>query len=146
VATSYNNGNGAEINDFKSLTIKNSLFDHNYVDPYSDNYGFGLIVSSSNNASVTLQNVFAYYNDNTAIDIETAGAVTLNYVRASHSSIRIGIFSSGETVSERLNEDNKFTGDRWYFTGTTAKNWKFRWRAMSSMPIWSCGMLTPTLW
>jgi len=115
---SSNNGNGAEINGFSSLTIKNSLFDHNFVTPYSSSYGYGLIATTTKPASVTMQNVFAYYNDNTALKITTPGAVTLNYVRASHSSIRTGQISSGESVNERLNEDNKFTGDRWYFTGS----------------------------
>ncbi|NPV41217.1 MAG: hypothetical protein HPY72_07745 [Anaerolineae bacterium] len=121
VTASNNNGNGAEIYGFSSLSIKNSLFDHNSVAPYSDEYGYGLIASTSKIAAVSMQNVFAYYNDNTAIDITTPGAVTLNYVRASHSSIRTGNIASGETVNERLNEDNKFSGDRWYFNGTDAQ-------------------------
>jgi Bacterial pre-peptidase C-terminal domain. len=121
VTASNNNGNGAEIYGFSSLSIKNSLFDHNSVAPYSNEYGYGLIASTSKIAAVGMQNVFAYYNDNTAIDITTPGAVTLNYVRASHSSIRTGNIASGETVNERLNEDNKFSGDRWYFNGTNAQ-------------------------
>ena len=121
VAASNNNGNGAEIYGFSSLSIKNSLFDHNSVSPYSSQYGFGLIASTSKIATVSLQNVFAYYNDNTALKITTPGAVTLNYVRASHSSIRTGDISSGATVNERLNEDNKFSGDRWYFSGTNGQ-------------------------
>ena len=28
----------------------------------------------------------------------------------------------GETVKERLNEDNKYTGDRWYFSGTNGQD------------------------
>jgi len=123
VATSRNNGNGTEIYGFSALTISNSLFDHNYVDPYSADYGYGLLASTVNPAYVKIENVFAYYNDNTAIDLETAGTVLLNYVRASHSSIRVGnIAAAGETVNERLNEDNKYTGDRWYFSGSNGQN------------------------
>ena len=123
VATSRNNGNGTEIHGFSALTISNSLFDHNYVDPYSAGYGYGLLAATSNPAYVKIENVFAYYNDNTAIDLETAGTVLLNYVRASHSSIRVGnIDAAGETVNERLNEDNKYTGDRWYFSGTNGQD------------------------
>ena len=122
VATSRNNGNGTEIHGFSALTISNSLFDHNNVDPYSADYGYGLLAATSNPAYVKIVNVFAYYNDNTAIDIETAGSVYLSYVRASHSSIRVGnIDAGGETVNERLNEDNKYSGDRWYFNGTNGQ-------------------------
>ena len=100
VATSRNNGNGTEIYGFSALTISNSLFDHNYVDPYSADHGYGLLAATSNPAYVKIENVFAYYNDNTAIDLETAGTVLLNYVRASHSSIRTGVISDGETVND----------------------------------------------
>ncbi|MDK2980712.1 MAG: hypothetical protein PWQ55_1059 [Chloroflexota bacterium] len=121
VATSRNNGNGTEIHGFSALTISNGLFDHNYTDPYSADHGYGLLASTNNAAAVKIENVFAYYNDNTAINLETAGSVLLNYVRASHSSIRTGAISDGETVNERLNEDNKYSGDRWYFSGTTGQ-------------------------
>jgi hypothetical protein len=124
VATSRNNGNGTEIHGFSALYIYNGLFDHNYTDPYSSGtpYGYGLLASTTNSAYVRIENVFAYYNDNTAIDIETAGSVYLDYVRASHSSIRVGsIDSTGETVNERLNEDNKNSGDKWYFSGTNGQ-------------------------
>lgn len=124
VATSRNNGNGTEIHGFSALYIYNGLFDHNYTDPYSDGtpYGYGLLASTTNPAYVRIENVFAYYNDNTAIDIETAGSVYLSYVRASHSSIRTGIIdSTGESVNERLNEDNKNSGDVWYFSGTNGQ-------------------------
>ena len=120
VAASRNNGNGAVISGFSSLTISNALFDHNYVDPFNSAtpYGYGLKASTTNAATVRLDNVYAYYNDNTAIDIVTAGSVYLTNVRASHTSVRVGeISSGGETVYERLNEDNKYTGDQWYFSG-----------------------------
>lgn len=124
VTASRNNGSGAVITGFSSLTVSNSLFDHNFMDPYSSAipYGYGLKAATSDSALVTLKNVYAYYNDNTAIDIVTSGSVSLSNVRGSHTSIRVGeIDSSGETVYERLNEDNKYSGDRWYFTGVTAQ-------------------------
>ena len=122
IAASRNNGSGALISGFSALTVNNSLFDHNFMDPFSSTtpYGFGLWASTSREAAVRLENVYAYYNDNTAIDIVTEGSVVLVNVRASHTSIRVGeIDPSGETVYERLSEDNKYTGDRWYFSGTT---------------------------
>lgn len=122
VSASRNNGSGALISGFTALTVNNSIFDRNFVDPFSSStpYGYGLQATTSNAATVTLKNVYAYYNDNTAIDIVTGGSVFLTNVRGSHTSVRVGeIDSSGETVNERLSEDNKYTGDRWYFNGTT---------------------------
>ena len=124
VAASRNNGDGAVISGFSALTITNALFDHNYVDPFNSStpYGYGLKASTTAAASVRLDNVYAYYNDNTAIDIVTAGSVTLSNVRASHTSVRVGeIDAAGETVYERLNEDNKYNGDTWNFSGTNGQ-------------------------
>ena len=124
VVASKNNGSGALISGFSSLTINNSLFDSNFMDPFSlaTPYGYGLWASTPKTALVRLENVYAYYNDNTAIEIATGGTVNLINVRASHTSIRVGeIDPSGETIYERLSEDNKYTGDRWYFTGTASQ-------------------------
>ena len=124
VATSHNNGNGAEIHGFSQLTINNSLFDSNNPSPYSDTtpYGYGLFAETAKVAKVQVSNVFAYFNDNNGLEIHTAGYIKMDYVRGSHSSVRTGkIDSIGETVFERLSEDNKYSGDRWYFTGTNGQ-------------------------
>ncbi|MBM3138239.1 MAG: hypothetical protein FJZ98_08645 [Chloroflexi bacterium] len=125
VATSRNNGNGTEIYGFSQLTINNSLFDNNNPSPYaqSGTYGYGLFAESTKPAKVLVNNVFAYFNGNNGLEIRTAGTIQMNYVRGSHSSIRTGqINTAGETVHERLSEDNKYIGDRWYFTGTNGQN------------------------
>lgn len=124
VATSRNNGNGTDIYGFSQLTINNSLFDHNNPSPYdqSNTYGYGLFAESAKPANVLVNNVFAYFNGNNGIEIRTAGTIQMNYVRGSHSSIRTGqINPLGETVHERLSEDNKIIGDRWYFPGTNGQ-------------------------
>ena len=124
VAASRNNGNGTEIYGFSQLTISNSLFDRNNPSPYpdSENYGFGLYAESAKPANVQITNVFAYFNDNHGFEIHTAGYIKMDYVRGSHSSIRTGkIDVSGETVIERLSEDNKYIGDRWYFNGSSGQ-------------------------
>ena len=124
VATSRNNGNGAEIYGFSQLTINNSLFDNNNPSPYaqSGEYGYGLFAESAKPAKVLINNVFAYFNGNNGLEIRTAGTIQMNYVRGSHSSIRTGqINPTGETVQERLSEDNKYIGDRWYFSGSNGQ-------------------------
>ncbi|HUV16350.1 MAG TPA: right-handed parallel beta-helix repeat-containing protein [Pelolinea sp.] len=121
VASSRNNGNGTEIYGFSQLTINNSLFDRNNPAPYSAGtpYGYGLYAETAKVGNVKISNVFAYFNDNNGFDIHTAGTIQMDYVRGSHSSVRTGqIDPAGETVYERLSEDNKYTGDRWYFNGT----------------------------
>ena len=125
VATSRNNGNGTEIYGFSQLTINNSLFDNNNPFPFdpSGAYGYGLFAESGKPANVLVNNVFAYFNGNNGIEIRTAGTIQMNYVRGSHSSIRTGqINSAGETIQERLSEDNKYIGDRWYFTGINGQD------------------------
>ena len=125
VATSRNNGNGTEIYGFSQLTINNSLFDNNNPFPFdpSSAYGYGLFAESGKPANVLVNNVFAYFNGNNGIEIRTAGTIQMNYVRGSHSSIRTGqINSAGETIQERLSEDNKYIGDRWYFTGINGQD------------------------
>lgn len=120
VAASRNNGNGAEVYGFSLLTINNSLFDRNNPFPYPEGvaFGYGLYAESTKVANVQINNVFAYFNGNNGIEVHTPGAIQMDYVRGSHSSIRFGkIDPAGETVFERLSEDNKFSGDRWYFTG-----------------------------
>lgn len=125
VATSHNNGNGTEIYGFSQLTINNSLFDNNNPSPYAPSgaYGYGLFAESAKPANVSINNVFAYFNGNNGFEIRTAGTIQMNYVRGSHSSVRTGqINPSGETVQERLSEDNKYIGDRWYFSGTNGQD------------------------
>ncbi len=120
VAASRNNGSGAEITGFSALTINNSLFDGNNPSPFSAETptGFGLFADTSKPASVKISNVFAYFNANHGMEINSAGTILMSNVRSSHSSLRFGaIESTGQTVQDRLNEDNKFTGDRWYFSG-----------------------------
>jgi hypothetical protein len=124
VAASRNNGSGADIRGFSALTINNSLFDSNNPSPYSETIptGYGLYASTTRPAAVKISNVFAYFNANHGIEINTAGTILMNNVRSSHSSLRTGaIDSTGETVHERLNEDNKLSGDRWYFSGTNGQ-------------------------
>jgi hypothetical protein len=106
VSANRNRGNGADFTDFKSLTVKNSLFNANYEDPgFTYSWGYGLLVDNTAASPVTLANVVADGNENNNIHIETLGSVTASDVMSRDSKSLDGMFidnssgASSATVS-----------------------------------------------
>ena len=86
VSASHNNGDGLDIFNASSLTVKNSVFSGNYADPDHGVWGYGMyIVLGDRNAVVTMENVLVNDNENDGIYLQTMGKVTLKAVVASQN-------------------------------------------------------------
>ena len=86
VSASRNRGDGADIYDGTSVTIKNSVFTENYATPDTPLWGYGLYVDIGKPTKVTLLNVLASSNENDNISITTFGAVTATNIETQWST------------------------------------------------------------
>jgi hypothetical protein len=82
VASSHNNGNGLEIVQAKTVTIKNSVFSENYAANAGFGYGVRILLNNQN-TNVTLENVFANSNDNTGVYVMTQGKISIKNMQSS---------------------------------------------------------------
>ncbi len=82
VSASGNNGDGAVIDGFKTLTVRNSLFNDNDHNPDLVHSGYGLDAHTSQAGTITLDTVVANNNDDDGIRLLTYGNAALKYVTA----------------------------------------------------------------
>jgi putative surface-exposed virulence protein len=108
VSASRNSGDGADIFNFKSLTISNSLFNDNYVDGAPGSSGYGLNIESDSVSPVTMTNVIASGNENDNLTLITYGNVTGTNVEARWSQKGSGMFidSSGSAAPATVTINN----------------------------------------
>jgi hypothetical protein len=80
-------GDGVDIYNASSVTIKNSVFSSNASNPDSDSWGYGLFIwENTTNSNITLENVVANSNGNDGIQITTLGKISLKDVVASSNT------------------------------------------------------------
>lgn len=117
VSASKNDGRGVYIDTDKTVTIKNSVFNLNYSNPFYAAYGYGLWIWTGYPTNhIILENVHADNNSANGFYLLTKGNLTAKKVSAMNNTNSGASFSVDGTVSISASDfsDNGYDGLRVY--------------------------------
>ncbi len=120
VSASRNQGNGFELADFSTLTIKNAVANHNEEQYNENRVSEGIYAVTDLTANVTLENIQVNYNASDGLYIGTNGNVTAKNIEAQYNTLRTGTIENLQKIGEFLSDDVEY--DEWRFTGTNGQD------------------------